>query len=145
MYLRKKTPLFFTVIPKIYVFNVSGIQINEVDIPLQHFRAENPESASSREEVYNTLESHSLISDVFWFNRDTLLVQYYDIEEMSRDGGLLSWRLAAVNLEGELIFEWVDTPRLFGLRNGKAYFQDMNSDVPNQLRVAQMDNCFTRQ
>ena len=129
----------FAVRPDIYLFDLQGDPVGQIEVSLSEFRGEKPAPFASRPEWREAMQEHSFVSDVFWFSDDVLLVQYYDFEEFSREGSVRNWRLAAVNLDGEVLFEWVNTPRLFGIHPGtqELYFQDPAAELPNRLKVGQ--------
>lgn len=129
----------FRVLPSLFIFDLNGEPIERLDYPLRSFRNPDPDQLSSREEWSGFMLEHSFVSNVFWLNDDVLLLQYKDFEEFGEDGSVTNWRLAAVNLDGDVLFEWIDTPRLFGIHpeTRKMYFQDPDAEVPNRLKVGQ--------
>lgn len=129
----------FTVLPSLFIFDLSGDLVERFDFSLQGFRNPRPDQLQSREAFFAFMQKHSFVSDVFWLTDDVLLLQYKDLEEFGEDGSVVNWRLVAVNLDGDVLFEWVNTPRLFGIHpeTRKLYFQDPNAEVPNRLKVGQ--------
>lgn len=129
----------FAVLPSLFIFDLDGNPVDQLDVSLKGFRNHKPDQASSREEWFGLMQEHSFVSDVFWLTDDVLLLQYKDFEEFGEDGSVVNWRLAAVNLSGEVLVEWINTPRLFGIHpdTRELYFQDPDADVPNRLKVGQ--------
>lgn len=129
----------FRVLPSLFIYDIDGELVERLDFPLQTFRNPKPDQLSSREEWFGFMLEHSFVTDVFWLTDDVLLLQFNDLEEFGEDGSVTNWRLAAVNLDGDVLFEWIDTPRLFGIHpeTRKMYFQDPDAEVPNRLKVGQ--------
>lgn len=69
-----------------------------------------------------------------------ILVQYYDLREISREGGDTRWTLAAVSTRGDLLFEITDTPQLFAVddQTGDLFFRHPNHEAEDHWIVGQL-------
>lgn len=101
----------FLLLNRLYFFDLKGRLIEEVDVPLRHFRRTIPEKpVASLEAFTQFLESHSLLARVFWLNRKIVLILYQDLLDVQRRK--VRWSLAGVTLKGRVLFEVTDVPRL---------------------------------
>lgn len=131
----------FALSSTLYFFDTEGNSIREVTLALEGFQPfEAPPSSLTQEELLEVSESHSRISDVFWIDDETILIQYFEFEDIGWDGASVQWNLAAATLEGEVLFEISDTPQLFTVNpeTGKLFFSHPDHDFENHLIVGQL-------
>jgi hypothetical protein len=130
----------FSLTDTVYLFDMAGEPTGRVAIPAKGFRQLRADSpvpgrdggiAAGRDWI----GSFSLITNVFWLNRDTLLVQYQD-----RVGPEPQWRLVAMTRAGAALFEAMDTPNLLAVdrRSEEMIFVQPEAEAPNLWARARM-------
>ena len=105
----------FSVVPRLYVYGIDGELQKKVDLPLEHFRPieKSSQSLNTIQDVNAFADHHSRISDIFWLRENLVLIQYFDFVDVQ--SMRLRWNLAAVTLDGDVLFEVTDTPQLFAI------------------------------
>lgn len=126
--------------PTLYVFNADGQSQRTTELSIPHFTAvpDITGSVDSRREFTEITENHSQITDVFWLHDDVVLLQYYDSVDFNV--GRVQWNLAGVTLDGEVLFDLVDTPRLFAVHpdTGDLFFSHPAYDFENRWAVGRL-------
>ncbi|RME28524.1 MAG: hypothetical protein D6806_02760 [Deltaproteobacteria bacterium] len=105
----------FSILNKLYFFDLDGNLKREVELPLSHFRKlRKPDrEIASRDIFAEELKKHSAVSDLFWIDDRIIVLSYFDA--IDPEVGASRWNLAAVTPEGKVLFEVTDTPRLFAV------------------------------
>lgn len=113
--LKDRLVAIFAVTPRMQVFSLTGERIQKVELSLEHFRPmeKTSRSLNSIQDVNEFAEQHSRISDIYWLRDDVVLIQYFDFVDVQSMH--LRWNLAAVTLDGEVLFEVADSPQLFAV------------------------------
>lgn len=135
----------FALEPTLYVFESDGSLRTLVAADLPSFRRLKPRSAplASVNEMIEIAQSHSRIQNVLWLNNDTILIQYYDSIDLH--SGEMRWNLAAVQLDGTVLFEATDTPQLFAVdrSSGDLFFSHPDADYENEWIVGRLRSSVT--
>ena len=117
----------------LFVFDRSGTELTGVPIPVDTFMA--PEgrlpNISSMAERQRWIDQFTFMDHLFWIDDDELIVQW-----VSGSGVHIVYGLVQMNLTGQLVWTLTGTPRLLGFRDAEYFFDDPNSDAPNQLIIA---------
>lgn len=130
----------FALEPVLYVFKTDGTITQRVELPLRHFNKIDPptRTLASVAEMIAVAESHSRVQNVFWMDEKTVLIQYYDSIDVH--SGEMTWNLAAVRLDGSVLFEVTDTPQLFfaDRSTGDLFFSHPDADYENEWIVGRL-------
>lgn len=119
----------------LFFFTADGDETDRVPVPFTAFR---------RMETYNPrlppeqlqqewLSELDLLTDVFWLDDGSLLIQYEKPRAADSEWGLLR-----TTRTGDRIFETTNTPRLLAVGGGRLYFIDPQSITPNRWLVARL-------
>ncbi|WP_397546772.1 hypothetical protein ABUL39_13140 [Rhodothermus marinus] len=129
----------FLLLNRLYFFDLNGRFIEEIEVPLRHFRRTIPEKPIASLEAFTQfLESHSLLARVFWLNRKIILILYQDLLDVQRRKA--RWSLAGVTPKGSVLFEVTDVPRLLVVnpRTGTLFFTHPNYETENYWLVGRL-------
>ncbi|MDQ7041413.1 MAG: hypothetical protein Q9M35_10790 [Rhodothermus sp.] len=129
----------FLLLNRLYFFDLKGRFIEEIEVPLRHFRRTIPEKPIASLEAFTKfLESHSFLARVFWLNRKIILILYQDLLDVQRRKD--RWSLAGVTPKGRVLFEVTDIPRLLAVdpRTGTLFFTHPDSETENYWLVGRL-------
>ena len=125
----------------LHLFKDDGTFVRRVPFSLDAFRgldAPRRDEPLASGTVFEAQTSYSRFTRVVWAAPDVVLLQYFDLLDVR------SWTvrhsLAAVRLDGTVLFELTDTPRLFGhdAQTGHLFFQDPEWETPERIVVARL-------
>lgn len=123
----------FSLSDSVYIFGREGQRKRTLHIPATRFRrlrpnAAIPEPSEGIGSLREWVGSFSLMSHVYWLDDTTLVIQYQD-----RVGTESHWRILVMTIDGELVFESVDTPHLKTVdrRTRELIFVDPEAEAPN--------------
>jgi len=112
--------------------DLDGNELSRVRIPgdfvLPHGRTPRLNSVP---EAIAWADQFTFLSDVFWIGDDEIIVLW-----SVGSGDHLSWGLVQMDTAGNRTWTLSPAPRLFGVRDGEFFFQDLRADEPNRLIVA---------
>lgn len=131
----------FSLSDTVYVFSLDGRLRRKTPISSEHFRRFTedvgmPRSGNGVQSAMEWIGSFSLMSNLFWLEDGSFLIQYQD-----RRGPAPEWRLLLMQANGSVVFEVIDTPRLLNVddETNTLYFIDPRSEVPNTWLRAVLD------
>ena len=111
----------------LFLFTPDGSEIGRIPLPFTAFkRMKTYDPRVSPEQLQEWLSELNLITDVFWLDDGSLLVQYETPRETDSEWGLLR-----TTRTGDRIFEATNTPRLLAVSGDLLYFVDPGSLTPN--------------
>jgi len=125
----------------VYVFTDDGAEVRKVPLPSLHFQpvsSEVPTGRMSPAEQAEWLSSFDIVTDVWWLESGTILVQYQRIRPdpslSERD-----WHLLAMSPSGELLAEVRDVPRVRAVdeATGRMFLQSPASELPGDWIVGE--------
>ena len=119
----------------LYFYHTGGEFIDQTPLDLEHWSLpeEDPSGGVGSGERRKWRESLTRISDVYWLEDGTFLVQY--VGHRDRE---LQWRLSHVTRDGEVLFDVKDTPRLLTVDGDLLYFVDAHSLTEDRWVVASL-------
>jgi len=117
----------------LYVFSVEGVPLARIGVQIENYKAPTgplPRLAS-RQERQEWAERYTFVSRLFWRDNEKVIVQW------SRGGrNRTTYGLVAVDLHNQRQWSLSSTPRLLGIREGRFFFQDPESSMPNRIVIA---------
>ena len=119
----------------LFFFTADGEEAGRVPVPFTAFRRMETYNPRLPPEVLQKewLTRLDLLTDVFWLDDGSLLIQY------ERPRGVDSeWALLRTNRAGDRIFETTNTPRLLAVSGERLYFIHPESITPNRWLVARL-------
>ena len=125
----------------ISLFDIDGTHLGDVEPALSAFKeVEQTEEQPTRDEWEAELVRRSFFNTLFWFNDETLLIQFTNSYFDDQDERQLNHVLAAVTTEGEVLFEVEDTPRLLAVDQdtGGLFFAHPDHDFESHWRVGEI-------
>lgn len=132
---------FVTFLNEMYVFTMDGELVKKVPVPFKHFRnLEKQENMLSQEELSEVMVSYSLVTDLFWKNNSTLIIQYWQATEVAIPDYEGYVNLAEIDLDGNVLYEEKNSTRLFDYSKGAGsyFFLDslsLEHDVQNIIEA----------
>ncbi len=119
----------------LFLFTPDGSEVDRIPLPFTAFkRIETYDPRLSPEQLQGWLSQVNLITDVFWLDDGSFLVQYE--RPLGPDGADSEWGLLRTARTGDRIFEATNTPRLLAVSGDLLYFVELGSLTPNQLLSA---------
>lgn len=118
----------------VHFFGLDGVARGVVPLPRSGFRpARGEPRTATGAGVVEWLETFSRLSEVYWLDDRSLVVQYYDM-----DGMTPVWSVVGMTLDGRKLFEVIHSPRLLarGAADGEALFVHPDSETPDKWIVA---------
>lgn len=124
---------FISFLNNMYIFDFDGKLIRSIEgIDFEYFSIlENQNGPLTDSEKIEIMSSYTAISNLFWKDENSILIQHWRPAELSFQP--LSFKvimnLAEIDLDGNILFEEKNTPRLFGYnqRKNTFYLQDFHS------------------
>lgn len=126
---------------RITLFDIEGTLLAEIEPTLSSFKkVDQTEVMPERDEWQEELARRSLFNTLFWLNDETLLVQFTNSYFDEQGERQFNDVLAAVTIEGEVLFEIEDTPRLLAVDpdTGELFFAHPDHDFESHWRVGQI-------
>lgn len=119
----------------LFLFTPDGEEIDQIPLPFAAFRRmEGYDSRLPAELLQEWLGQLDLLTDIFWLDDGSLLVQY----ERPRDADESEWGLLRTTPGGDRVFEIANTPRVLAVSGDHLYFVDPSSLTPNLLLAARI-------
>jgi hypothetical protein len=122
----------YSVSDTVYLFDQNGTALSKIPLRSDNFRrieTAPPPRGSNMKDLLAWVSTFSLMINAFPTPEGNFVVQFHD-----RNGMDVSWRLAGITRDGEVLFDFRDTPRLLTpSADGSDYwFISPNSETPNQ-------------
>ena len=115
------------------VFDLDGTELFRAHIPVTPFLApQGPlPNITSKAARQAWAEHFTLLSDLFWTDDDDIVVQ-----SVTGSGDHVVFSLVQMSTTGQRRWVLPRTPELLSIHDGRFFFHDPNSDLPNRLVVA---------
>ncbi len=115
------------------VFDLDGAELFRSHIPVTPFVApQGPlPNITSKAARQAWAEQFTLLSDLFWTDHDDIVVQ-----SVTGSGDHVVFSLIQMSTTGQSRWVLPRTPELLSIHDGRFFFHDPNSDLPNRLIVA---------